>query len=116
MFLTPALGSSDGASFVSAVGGIVMSGSSWLMAAGCASASLACALISRRRSSVACATAQVACCAVLVATLILSARVENGGLWATPSIRDIAVALVCLIFMSISIMTLGPVSDTWEDE
>ena len=116
MFLTPALGSSDGASFVSAVGGIVMSGSSWLMAAGCAGASLACALISKRRSNAACAAAQVTCCAILIATLVFSARVENGGLWTTPSICDIAVALVCLILMSISIMTLGPVSDTWEDE
>ena len=34
VFLTSALGSSGGASFVSAVGGIVASGSSWLMAVG----------------------------------------------------------------------------------
>ena len=59
---------------------------------------------------------QVACLATLVGTQLLSARVENGGVWGPPATGDLGVALGCSVLVIIVISILGPLPSLAEDE
>ncbi len=114
------LGAAEGAQgagdFVGACAALVCHGGTWVCLAGCALAAAVCALVSKNHGKGANIAGQAMCAAILVASLLVAARVENGGLWGVPSLSDTAVALGCSLLMSIAIGILGPVPNTWEDE
>lgn len=89
---------------------------SWLAIAGCALGAWLASLVGGRRGGAKGVAGQAVCATVLIATQVLAARVENGGLWAAPDAAGIAVAVVCAVLVSIVISTIGPSPRHMEDE
>ncbi len=111
-----AASNASAAEFVSACVALVTSGGTWVRLAGCALAAAVCALLSKNHGTGANIAGQTLCAAILIASWLVAARVENGGLWGVPNVGDIAVALGCSLLMSISVAAFGPIPNTWEDE
>lgn len=105
-----------GGAVAGAVAQLVATPHIWFLVAGCAACAWVAALIASRGSAASLALAQLLCGAGLVGTLLLAARVENGGLWAAPATGDIAVAVVCSVLVTIVTLTLGPVCQPREDD
>ena len=89
---------------------------SWLAIASCALGAWLASLVGGRRGGARGVTGQAVCATVLIATQVLAARVENGGLWTAPDAAGIAVAVVCAVLVSIVISTIGPSPRHTEDE
>lgn len=114
--LACALASGSGDAFAQGVVAKLAQPETWLAVLGCAVGAWLAALIGAGRGGARGIAGQVACAAILVGVQVLSARVENGGLWAAPDAAGIAVAVVCAVLVSIVISTIGPAPRHTEDE
>lgn len=106
----------DGEQFAQAALGLATSPATWICLAGCALAAWLGSALGARRGGARGMLGQVACLATLVGTQLLSARVENGGVWGPPAAGDLGVALGCSVLVIIVISTLGPLPSLAEDE
>ena len=114
--LACALASGSGDTFAQGVVAKLAQPETWLAVLGCAVGAWLAALVGAGRGGARGIAGQVAGAAVLVGVQVLSARVENGGLWAAPDAAGIAVAVVCAVLVSIVISTIGPAPRHTEDE
>lgn len=88
-----------------------------LSLAGCMVAAVACSTISWWSTRVSHAVAgQIVGCALLVASQLLAARMENGGIWAEPSWGNTGIAVVLCVLVCTACILRGPREDGAESE
>jgi serine/threonine-protein kinase len=96
---------------------LAMSPAAWVAALSCGVAAMIASVITRRGGSTGSAVlGQVACCAVLVGSQVLTSRLENGGIWAPPTWEGVAVAVVLCMFASVAAALSGPAPDEQEED
>ncbi len=85
--------------------------------AGCAAAAALCAALTRHKPSVGFAVAgQIVGCVTLVGFQLVSARVENGGIWVDPSWANTGIAVLCSVLVCIACILHGPREESLESE
>ena len=82
-------------------------GSTWIMLTGSALAGLIGSAITCRGSISAGIVGQIATLGILIATLALAARVENGGIWVSPDAQTLALAVVLCLILSVACALRG---------
>jgi len=91
--------------------------SSWIALLGCSAAALITSAITRiRPTSSFAVTGQIAGGCVLIASQLLAVRVENGGIWLTPTWDTTGIAVVLCVLVSIMAVLSGPIPEDQEDE
>ena len=87
---------------------LLRQGPTWIMLAGATLAGLTGSAITCRGSISAGIVGQVASLGILIASLALAARVENGSIWVSPDARSLALAVVLCLVLSVACALRGP--------
>ena len=107
---------STGGELAQALASSLLSTHTLALAAGAGIAAAAGAVAGARRGTTGRVAAQGLTATLLVAVQVALVRVENAGIWSSTEAANVAVALVCLVLMSIAIVTLGSTPKPREDE